>query len=76
MDFQGGGSPAASFLYAFLRDFMKNSVSVFKMFLNKYSSVRFIGLTQTYVSYKIYTNKCLRIGEEGMIYILFYRRKI
>ena len=47
-----------------------------KNFINKYSSVRFIGLTQTYVSYKIYTNKCLRIRKEAMVYILLYRRKI
>ncbi len=47
-----------------------------KNFINKYSSVRFIGLTQTYVSYKIYTNKCLRIKKEAMVYILLYRRKI
>ena len=45
-------------------------------FINKYSSVRFIGLTQTYVSYKIYTNKCLYIRKEAMVYILLYRRKI
>ena len=47
-----------------------------KNFINKYSSVRFIGLTQTYVSYRMYTNKCLYIRKEAVIYILLYRRKI